>query len=106
LLHTFSARSLRHTVFHSERMPSNKYVPLAIGGGLALEVLAAVFPPLRSLLGLSPIGLVDALVCAASAAISLLANETIKLATTGHPQPESVSEPPAVAVLGSQSAVA
>jgi Ca2+-transporting ATPase len=104
LLHTFSARSLRHTMFHSGRMPPNNYVPLAVGGGIALEVLAAVLPPLRSVLGLAPIGLVDALVCAASAVTSLLANETIKLMTTGRPQLES--GPAAVTVLQPQPAAA
>jgi hypothetical protein len=65
---------------------------------VALEVLAAVLPPLRSVLGLAPIGLVDGLVCAASAAISLLANETVKLMTPGRPQLESGSGPAVTAL--------
>ncbi len=78
LLHAFSARS-DQPIAGGDKLPSNRYLPLAIGGSLALEVLAMVFPPLRALLGLAPIGIIDALVCLTAGVTSLAVNEAFKL---------------------------
>ena len=77
LLHTTSARS-NQRMFGGDGLPPNKYVPLAVGGGIALQALALVVPPLRAVLGLAPIGIIDALVCLTFAGGSLLVNEISK----------------------------
>ncbi len=84
LLHAFSARS-DQPVIGNHNLPSNRYLPLAIGGSLALELVAMLFPPLRGLLGLAPIGLVDGLFCVAAGAASLLINEALKSSETSKP---------------------
>lgn len=77
LLHALSCRSESTTVFDSGR-PPNRYLDLALGGSLAVQVLAALIPGLRSLLGLTPIGLLDGLVVAVCATLPLLINEAGK----------------------------
>lgn len=77
LLHALSCRSEHTTIFDSER-PSNRYLDLALWGSLGAQVLAALVPGLRSLLGLAPLGLLDGLVVATCATLSLLINEGAK----------------------------
>ncbi len=74
LLHALSCRSESTTVFDSRR-PTNRYLDLALWGSLGAQVLAALIPGLRSLLGLTPIGLLDGLVVAFCATLPLLINE-------------------------------
>jgi Ca2+-transporting ATPase len=92
LLHAFSARS-EQTIVGGSKLPPNHYLPLAVGGSLALEVLAMFVPPLRALLGLAPIGIVDALICFAAGAASLIANEAFKA-----PRKEQGTALPAAAI--------
>ena len=77
LLHTLSARSEHRTAWALQGC-GRGWVGGAIGAGLAVEVLALVFPPLRGLLGISPIGGADLAVCLTSAGASLLLNELFK----------------------------
>jgi Ca2+-transporting ATPase len=86
LLHVVSSRSQRHSIFDRERLPGNRYIPLALGGGLALQLLATIMPGARRLLGVVPLGLADWGVVASSAVAPLLVNETIKLMSR-EPQP-------------------
>jgi len=78
LLHAVSCRSEQHTIFDRERLPRNKYLDLALGGSLVLQMLTFFVPGLRTLLGLTPVGLVDGLVIGASALLPLLINESTK----------------------------
>jgi P-type Ca2+ transporter type 2C len=78
LLHTLSCRSEQHRLMTPGAPPPNHYLTLALGGSLGLQVLTAVVPWFRTILGLTPISLVDSLVVAGGAALPLLVNEITK----------------------------
>ena len=78
LIHGFSCRSQKNSIFSGEKLPPNPYLNLAIGGSFALQLLAAAVPGLRNLLQLTPINLVDSAVIGASAVLPLLVNEGTK----------------------------
>lgn len=78
LLHAISCRSEKSGIFRGEKLPSNPYLTMALGGSLTLQVLTMVVPGLRSLLGLTPIGLLDGAVIAGTAVLPLLVNEATK----------------------------
>ncbi|MGJ5676463.1 MAG: HAD-IC family P-type ATPase [Nostochopsis sp.] len=75
LLHTFTCRSQTHTIFSKEKLPPNKYLNIAIGSSLVLQILAATVPGLKGLLQISPINLVDTAVIGSSAVLPFLFNE-------------------------------
>lgn len=77
LLHGFSCRSEKHSMFGSQQLQPNQYLNFAIAGSLGLQLLAAA-PPLRGLLQLAPLNLVDTAVIGASALLPLLVNEGTK----------------------------
>jgi Ca2+-transporting ATPase len=79
LLHTISARSRRHTIFHRTPLPRNQYVLAAVTGGLGLEVMLALIRAAARLAGVVPISLADLAISWALAGGSLVANETFKL---------------------------
>jgi Ca2+-transporting ATPase len=81
ILHALSCRSESKHLLSANTPPPNKYLTLAVGGSLVLQALTAIIPGLRSVLGITPIGLLDAAVVGGSALLSLAANETTK--TTG-----------------------
>ncbi len=78
LLHAFSSRSERHSLFDRERLPPNPPLRLAVGVSLALQSLTVLVPGLRRLLGTTPLGLLDSLVIGAGAVLPLLINESTK----------------------------
>ena len=59
LLHAISCRSEKHSIFGGDKLPPNSYLNMALGGSFALQMLTILVPGLRSLLGLTPIGLLD-----------------------------------------------
>jgi Ca2+-transporting ATPase len=80
LLHALTCRSETAGLFTRKKLIPNRPLNWAIGCSLATQALTLVFPPLRSLLGLSSIRLVDGLVITAGATAPLLINEVIKAA--------------------------
>jgi P-type Ca2+ transporter type 2C len=89
LLHALSCRSETHRVLSVEPLPPNRYLNLALLGSLTLQALALVVPGLRRLLGIAPIGLLDALVIGGSALFPLVINEaskSLETKTVGDPQ--------------------
>lgn len=78
LLHALHCRSENHGIFDKGSLPPNKYLNLALGGSFALQLLAMFTPGLRSLLGISRIGLTDAAVIGISATLPLLVNNALK----------------------------
>jgi Ca2+-transporting ATPase len=80
LLHSVSCRSENSSIFDAEKRPANKYLNVAVGGSIALQLLCPFIPGLKGLLGLAPINLIDGLVIGASAALPLIINETLKKA--------------------------
>ena len=78
LLHAISCRSEKHSIFEREKMPPNRYLNIAIGGSLGLQLLAMAIPGLRNLLGITPISISDGIVIGGSALLPLLVNEGTK----------------------------
>ncbi len=87
LLHSISCRSEKHSIFSGEKLPPNLYLKMALGGSLALQMLTVLVPGLRSLLGLCPIGFLDGVVIAGTAALPLLINEATKNSPAPDPSP-------------------
>ena len=81
LIHSLGCRSEYYTIFDKERLPANPYLTGSLVLTLGLQGLALTFPPLRSLLRTSPIGLLDGVVVAGGAIAPLLINESIKAKT-------------------------
>jgi Ca2+-transporting ATPase len=78
LLHAVSCRSERHSIFSQEKLPSNKYLNLALGGSLLVQLGVMFIPGIRSILGLAPVGLLDGLVIGGTTLLPLLVNEATK----------------------------
>ncbi|MFH2064373.1 MAG: HAD-IC family P-type ATPase [Pseudomonadota bacterium] len=78
LLHSITCRSESAGILTNKKLPRNSYLNWAIGISLAAQIFTMVFPPLRSLLGLAPITLVDGLTISAASTLPLLANELNK----------------------------
>jgi Ca2+-transporting ATPase len=78
LLHAVSCRSERHSLYSRERLPRNRYLEMALGASLVAQLATVLLPPLRRLLGTTPLGLADWLIVAASAVGPLLINEVTK----------------------------
>ena len=86
LLHAFSTRSAKHTIFEANPAAHNKYIPMAVGGGIALTVLMQVVPAARRVFGSSLMPPIDWAIAAAGAVGPLLANEMVKAARASRPQ--------------------
>ncbi|MDN5869624.1 MAG: cation-transporting P-type ATPase [Nitrococcus sp.] len=80
LLHAFSCRFDRDSLFGRERRPRNRRLEFAVGVSLALQGLTLVVPSLRRLLGTTALGAVDLGVVGVGAGLPLLVNESIKTA--------------------------
>jgi len=78
LLHALSCRSEQHSLLTPGKLPPNRYLTLALGGSLGIQFLTAVVPWFRTILGLTPISLLDGLVVAGGAVLPLLVNEITK----------------------------
>jgi Ca2+-transporting ATPase len=61
-----------------KRLPRNRYLDLALGGSLAVQVMTMFVPTLRRFLGLTPLNLLDLAVIGGSSFVSLAINETSK----------------------------
>lgn len=82
ILHALSCRSKRDRLFDPSSQENdfqkNRYLNLAVGGSLALQMAAPFVPGLRRVLGISQIGPIDALVIGVSALWPLAINEMTK----------------------------
>jgi P-type Ca2+ transporter type 2C len=86
LLHAFSTRSEKHNIFDSHKSPPNPYVPLSVGGGIALTLLIQMIPATRRLLGSRPMPAIDWLIASLGAAAPLVANEITKAVRYSQPR--------------------
>ena len=77
-LQSISCRSEETTVLDRAR-PGNPYLTAAIAGSMGAQALTVLFPPLRGLLRLSPIAMVDMLAIAAGTALPFVVNEGTKM---------------------------
>jgi Ca2+-transporting ATPase len=78
LVHAISCRSKTQSIFSRQPLPPNPYLAIALGGSLALQLLAVVIPGLRGLLKVTPINPLDGFVIGGSALLPLLVNEGTK----------------------------
>jgi Ca2+-transporting ATPase len=78
LLHAMSCRSNEVSIYDKEKLPPNKYLTFALGGSLGLQLLTLAVPWLRTLLGTSPISLLDGAVIGISSVLPLFVNEATK----------------------------
>jgi Ca2+-transporting ATPase len=75
LLHAISCRSEKHSIFSQERLPPNRYLTVALGGSVLIQLMTMFVPGLRSFLGLTPLNPVDFVVVGGAAVAPLLINE-------------------------------
>jgi Ca2+-transporting ATPase len=94
LLHARACRSETHGLFSAERLPENRWLDRALLASAALQLATVLLPPLRGLLGTTPLLPADALVVAVAAGLPHLAIEAMKTAgapATAAPHPRSAS---------------
>jgi P-type Ca2+ transporter type 2C len=81
LLYALSARSEAPLdLFGRSRLRHNPWLTSTVTASLAAQAATVLFPPLRRLLGTTPLGLVDAAIVAAAAAAPSLVREAMKRA--------------------------
>ena len=78
ILHALSCRSEKRTIFDSEKSAPNKYLTAAVIGSLGLQLATQLIPGLRTLLGITPVAVSDALVIGATSVLPLLVTEATK----------------------------
>ncbi len=78
LLHAVSCRSERHRVFAPGGPPPNKYLNIALGGSLGVQMLTLFVPGLRRMLGITAVNWLDMAVITGSALVPLAVNELTK----------------------------
>jgi len=78
LLHAITSRSAEHGVFTRARLPANRYLAAGLGASFAAQLAAVLFPPLRNLLGIAPIGAGDAVVTVAGGTLPFVVLEALK----------------------------
>ncbi|HKP60595.1 MAG TPA: HAD-IC family P-type ATPase [Polyangiales bacterium] len=92
LLHAWSTRSETHTIFDRTQLNQNKWLPIAVGGTMALQVVANLIPGLRRLLGTVPLSPVDWGVALTAAIGPFLINELTKVALRPKPGDTNTSD--------------
>jgi Ca2+-transporting ATPase len=93
LLHAYSCRSERQSIFSATKGPRNRYLDLAIGGSVALQILALLVPGLRTLLGTTRVNAMDVASIAAGATLPFLLNEASKAAVAAGPHRVTAAAP-------------
>jgi Ca2+-transporting ATPase len=78
LLHAYSCRSESHSIFSSEKLPSNRLLNLAIAGSLIVQAGTLIIPGMRGLLGLSTLTPFEGLLVGGASFLPLLINESTK----------------------------
>jgi Ca2+-transporting ATPase len=96
LLHAFSTRSEKHNIFDAHPSAKNPYIPLSVGGGIALTVLMQTIPGARRWFASSPLPLIDWGIAALGAVGPLLANEMVKAARFSPKRLSTAGELPAL----------
>lgn len=87
LLHALSCRSDHQSIFSPGGRPGNRWLTLALGGSLLLQLGTMLIPGLRSILGLAPLTLLDGLVIGGGAVLPFVLNEATK--PTSRPEPDN-----------------
>jgi Ca2+-transporting ATPase len=93
LLHALVCRSDETSLFDPRGRPRNPYLTVALGASLGVQLLAALVPGLRKLLGITVPSVVDAAVMAAGALGPLAINEAAKRLRSGSTVPSQPTSP-------------
>ncbi|MFN2200819.1 MAG: HAD-IC family P-type ATPase [Caldilineaceae bacterium] len=101
LLHTIGCRSETNSLFDPSPSPRNRLIPLAVGGGLLLQLGTVLLPGLRNLLGVVPLGATDWAVVGATSAAPLYVNEWIKYMRAPARSSRNGSQPEKLTTLAS-----
>jgi Ca2+-transporting ATPase len=80
LLHVFRSHADTHALYKRGRT-TNPWIGLSVVGGFLVQGLAGAVPPLRRLLGTTPVTVGDAVLSWGLAALSFVARETVRLLT-------------------------
>jgi P-type Ca2+ transporter type 2C len=106
LFHAITSRSETHSVLgernEGSALPPNPYVKIALVGSFAAQALTLAIPGLRSLLGLTPISLLDGLVIGGSALLPFVVNERTKPKAVPSCDRQDVESLPLARTLGSR----
>ncbi len=78
ILHAFSSRSEKHTIFDRSSREPNHFLTVGVAASFAAQGIVFLVPWLKSLLGVTNIGLIDALVAGAGAVLPLFISESAK----------------------------
>jgi Ca2+-transporting ATPase len=78
LLHGIGARSEEGSLLVSRRLPPNRYMSAAVGGGIAFQLAAGALSPIRRLTGAARVPLADAAAAWGLAGLSFLVTEVLK----------------------------
>jgi Ca2+-transporting ATPase len=65
-------------MFDTGKLPSNRYLNLALGSALLLELISITIPGLRRFLGISRLNLLDIAIIGAGGFLPLCVNEATK----------------------------
>ena len=76
----YVCKTTGNLAFFSKESWNNKALNIITAGGLALQFLALLFPPLRTLLKLAPVGMGDIAAILILAVCGVLVNAAISLA--------------------------
>jgi P-type Ca2+ transporter type 2C len=106
LFHAITSRSETHSVLgernEGSALPPNPYLKIALVGSFAAQALTLAIPGLRSLLGLTPISLLDGLVIGGSALLPFVVNERTKPKAVPSCDRQDVESLPLAHTLGSR----
>jgi len=78
LLHTFSSRSSKLSIFDRTRLSRNNYIPVSIGIGFTAEIAAILVPTLKRFLKTATLSRSDLLVAGSSSVAAFLLIEASK----------------------------
>lgn len=78
ILHALSCRSEKRSIFDKEKQAPNKYLTFAVVASLGFQVLTLLVPGLRSLLGTTPITVLDGAIIGTTSVVPLLITEASK----------------------------
>jgi P-type Ca2+ transporter type 2C len=92
LLHAWSTRSETHTIFDRTQLNQNKWLPIAVGGTMGLQVVANLIPGVRRVLGTVPLSPADWGVALTAAIGPFLINELTKVALRPKPATTTTSD--------------
>lgn len=81
LLHAYSCRSEKQSIFKNASLRGNPYLHLAVGGSLVFQLLTIFSPALRGLLGTAPLHWSDFLSIAGGSVLPFVVNEATKSTT-------------------------